>query len=86
MPLDGGKKLGLMFAQNYFSFDDSQTLVAGDSENDVQMFRGGHWGVCVRNCQPDFEFWIRKKTTQHRFVSDFQYGFAVLEAIYKMSR
>mmetsp|Transcript_333 Transcript_333/g.352 ORF Transcript_333/g.352 Transcript_333/m.352 type:complete len:85 (-) Transcript_333:19-273(-) len=42
VPLEGGKKLGVLFAQEIFGFRDEETLVAGDSENDIQMFRGNH--------------------------------------------
>jgi len=80
-PNEGGKKMGLVYAQKHFMFSDEDTLVAGDSGNDIDMFRGDHWGVIVANHQEDLEVWYHKKPRKNKFISEHMWADAVVGAL-----
>jgi sucrose-6F-phosphate phosphohydrolase len=84
-PLEGGKSMGLKFAKNLFRFDSKRTVVAGDSGNDITMFKGDENGVITNNAQDDFLDWYHNKPRKNKYISTFKYADAVIEAVEKSS-
>lgn len=85
-PRNGGKMAGVCFSKAAFGFSDEDTLVAGDSGNDLSMFRGPEWGVVPANCLPEMKEWFRKQDRGPRkYISGRRYADAIVEALERMT-
>lgn len=81
-PRIGGKRIGLRYAQRYFKIKPERTIVAGDSGNDIEMFRDPeHFGVIVRNADQEMTHWLEKKIRRNKFKSEQMWGDGVVEVI-----
>lgn len=64
LPLNGGKLTGSLFVMEELGFATSETVVAGDSGNDAEMFLCPQFcGICVRNAQPDFVAFLQQQVS-----------------------
>jgi sucrose-6F-phosphate phosphohydrolase len=80
-PRIGGKRMGVRYAQQYFHFDNDRTIVAGDSGNDIEMFRDSHFGVVVENADGEMTAWLEKKMRKNKFRSNFKWADAVVDGV-----
>lgn len=85
-PHKGGKSMGVLYAQRIFGFDVNRTLVAGDSGNDITMFKGTEHGVITGNAQSELLDWFHMKKRTHKYVSHCYYADAIIEASEKLIR
>ena len=83
LPTFSGKNMGIIYAQKKFGFSDENTLIAGDSQNDIDMFKHPCWGVLVANAEPNITAWIKKKSRHQKYQSAHSYANAVVEALTK---
>lgn len=84
-PRNGAKMAGVTFCKAAYEFSEENTLVAGDSGNDLSMFRGQEWGVVPANCLPEMEEWFRKQDRGNRkYISGLKYADAIIEAVGRM--
>lgn len=85
-PFKGGKSMGVLYAQRIFGFDVNRTIVAGDSGNDITMFKGREHGVITGNAQGELLNWFWEKKRENKYVSQCYYADAVIEACEKLIR
>lgn len=84
-PRIGGKRMGVRYAQKYFKFAPDHTIVAGDSGNDIEMFRDPeHYGILVGNAEGEMCEWFNKKPRENKFKSEFFWGDAIVDGIEKI--
>jgi hydroxymethylpyrimidine pyrophosphatase-like HAD family hydrolase len=86
-PLEGGKYSAVLFAQKALGFSADRTLVAGDSGNDVLMFKNGEHGVIVSNHTPEVTQWLdaHSKELTNKYISELKYADAVVEALERLT-
>ncbi|WP_425050189.1 HAD family hydrolase [Psychromarinibacter sp. S121] len=53
IPTAGGKDKAALFLTRYLGLDPDDLIVAGDSGNDLAMFRVSHMGIAVRNARSE---------------------------------
>ena len=80
-PRIGGKRIGVRYAQQFFKFPPNRTIVAGDSGNDIEMFRDPHFGVLVENADNEISSWFFKKNRLNKFKSQEKWGDGVIDGI-----
>lgn len=81
-PACGGKRAGVDFAKRHFGFADLDTLVAGDSGNDLAMLKGPERVVIPVNRQTDVDEWFYKKPRgEYKYISELFYADALVEAL-----
>lgn len=80
-PRIGGKRMGVRYAQKYFDIGEDRTIVAGDSGNDIEMFRDPHFGVVVQNADEELDGWFMKKPRKNKFKSELMWGDGVIDGI-----
>ena len=80
-PRIGGKRIGVRYAQQYFKFPSNRIIVAGDSGNDIEMFRDDHFGIVVENADQEMTNWLTKKPRPNKFKSEFKWGDAVIHGV-----
>ena len=79
---NGAKMAGVTFCKSRFGFSDEDTIVAGDSGNDLSMFRGQEWSVAPENSLPEMKTWLTKKPRGPRkYISQLRYADAVVDAV-----
>ena len=84
-PICGGKRAGVRFCKSFFGFGDLETLIAGDSGNDLSMLRGVERAVLPANRQDDVDAWFHKKPRgEHKYISDQFFADAIVEALQKL--
>jgi sucrose-6-phosphatase len=81
VPRIGGKRMGIIYAQKYFKFPPSRTIVAGDSGNDIEMFRDEHYGILVENAEEEMNQWFFKKNRTNKFKSAYKWADAIVDGI-----
>lgn len=81
-PRIGGKRVGVIYAQQYFKFSPARTVVAGDSGNDIEMFRDpSHFGIVVNNADEELSHWFFKKQRTNKIQTQAMWGDGVVEGI-----
>lgn len=81
IPLEGGKGMGIRYCKSVYNFADDRIVVAGDSGNDIGMFKGDHHGVIVSNHQDEILKWFRRKERPNKYISDLNHADAVVEGV-----
>jgi sucrose-6F-phosphate phosphohydrolase len=85
VPRIGGKRVGVIYAQKFFKFTSERTVVAGDSGNDIEMFRDPrHFGIVVNNADEEMTKWFEKKKRINKIKSNEMWGDGVVEGIEKI--
>jgi hydroxymethylpyrimidine pyrophosphatase-like HAD family hydrolase len=87
-PLEGGKYAPVAYCQTLFNLPTDQTLVAGDSGNDILMFQNQDHGVIVRNHTPEVAEWLKEHGSSlvNKFVSEHKYADAIVDALQRMDK
>mmetsp|Transcript_7956 Transcript_7956/g.15502 ORF Transcript_7956/g.15502 Transcript_7956/m.15502 type:complete len:360 (-) Transcript_7956:1551-2630(-) len=77
----GGKSAGVLYAQQKFRISPHKTLVAGDSENDIDMFKGPEMGVVVCNHEDELAHYVVSEQPPNKYISRASYADAIIEAL-----
>jgi hydroxymethylpyrimidine pyrophosphatase-like HAD family hydrolase len=83
---EGGKHVGVRYAQQRFNFAPAMTLVAGDSGNDIDMFTGEEFGVVVGNHEPELAAYLAEGLAVNKYISRANYADAIIEAIGRLTK
>ena len=83
-PVCGGKRAGVRFSKRFFDFGDLETVIAGDSGNDLSMLRGPERAVIPANRQEDVDAWFHKKPRENKYISEQCYADAIVEALHRL--
>ena len=82
IPIGGGKRTSVTYAQRRFGFTWEKTMVAGDSGNDIDMLEGPESGVIPANCQSEVQQWLQSLHAGNRkYMSQRRFADALVEAL-----
>lgn len=83
---EGGKSAGVIYAQEFFRIPPQRTLVAGDAENDIDMFKGEELGVVVSNFESELRDFVITQHAPNKFISTHAYADAIVDGIGRLTR
>ena len=75
------KNTGNVYSQRKLGFSNENTLCAGDSMNDIDMFNNGTHGVIVANAEPSLVKWFNQENRPLVYQSAFNYANGIIEAL-----
>ncbi len=82
IPKQADKGLAVQFLQQKWNMNDSQTVVCGDSGNDIALFSTGTpYGILVGNAQPELRQWYQRYQTPYRYLAHENYAAGILEGL-----
>ncbi|PSB02315.1 sucrose-phosphate phosphatase [Merismopedia glauca] len=82
IPRQSDKGLAVKFMQNYWQMTPDQTVVCGDSGNDIPLFSvGEERGIVVGNAQPELSLWCEVNPVSYRYQAKANYAGGILEGL-----
>lgn len=85
IPQQADKGLALKFIQERWQMNDEQTVVCGDSGNDIALFQTGKTrGILVGNAQPELIRWYQQNKTDYHYLAQENYAQGILEGLSKL--
>lgn len=82
LPQRANKGLALLFIQQRLGFTDEQTVICGDSGNDVSMFENISCpGIIVGNAQPELLAWHENSPPGKRYLAKSHFAAGILEGL-----
>ncbi|AGF52107.1 slr0953 [Synechocystis sp. PCC 6803] len=81
LPQRSNKGNATQYLQQHLAMEPSQTLVCGDSGNDIGLFETSARGVIVRNAQPELLHWYDQWGDSRHYRAQSSHAGAILEAI-----
>lgn len=81
LPSRGDKGLAVQFLRNKLAIDAHQTVVCGDSGNDIALLQGEERGIIVGNAQPELRQWYQNNQTDYRYFAQTHYANGILEGL-----
>jgi hypothetical protein len=81
LPQATDKGIAAMYLREKLQIPLDQTLVCGDSGNDLSLYQHGTRGVIVNNAQSELVQWYRQSGTANHYFAKSDYAWGVLEAI-----
>ena len=81
LPPQSNKGNATRYLQKTLDMEPTQTLVCGDSGNDISLFETDSNGVIVSNCQPELANWYQQNGTERHFLAPVGYAAAIQAAI-----
>jgi sucrose-6F-phosphate phosphohydrolase len=81
LPHRGDKGLAVQFLRQKWEIDAQQTVVCGDSGNDIALFQGEERGVIVGNAKPELRQWYQENQTDYRYLAQTYYANGILEGL-----
>lgn len=82
LPSYGDKGLAMSYLRDRLNRSPEDTLVCGDSGNDISLFRQPAFGVIVRNAQPELLTWYRQHRQSRHYLACSTYAWGILEALF----
>lgn len=80
LPHGAGKGQAMNFLQTGWKIDPSQTIVCGDSGNDLSLFCSGlERGIIVGNAQPELLDWHTQNPIAHHYLAQAHCASGILE-------
>jgi hypothetical protein len=82
LPRQANKGAAMKFIREALGFAPEQTLVCGDSGNDIALFAAGiERGVIVGNAQPELLRWHRENASEFRYLAKAECAAGILEGL-----
>ncbi|NEO29729.1 MAG: sucrose-phosphate phosphatase [Symploca sp. SIO3C6] len=82
LPLKGDKGLAVQFLRQKWGVDAQQTVVCGDSGNDIALFSvGEERGIIVGNARPELRQWYEANKTDYRYLAQAQCAGGIIEGL-----
>lgn len=82
LPVRADKGAAMTFIRQQLGFEPAQTLVCGDSGNDIALFAAGEErGVIVGNARSELLLWHRNHPSQHRYLAQGHCTAGILEGL-----
>jgi len=83
LPHNSDKGLAVQFLQQKWGIESTQTVVCGDSGNDIALFSFGEArGIIVGNAQPELRHWYNKNPADYRYLAQANCAAGILEGLY----
>jgi hypothetical protein len=82
IPKDGNKGAAVQFLRREWEIGSHQTVVCGDSGNDIALFDyGSERGIIVGNAQPELQMWLEVNGTIYHYLANASYAAGILEGL-----
>ena len=81
LPKNGDKGLAVKFLRQKWGIAPEQTIVCGDSGNDISMFRGEEKGLIVGNAKPELLQWYRSNAGDNHYLANHPCAGGILEGL-----
>ncbi|BFM40812.1 sucrose-phosphate phosphatase [Synechocystis sp. LKSZ1] len=81
LPRNGNKGNASQYLRKQLGFSPQQTLVCGDSGNDISLFTGEAYGVIVNNAQAELLHWYHRHGQTHHYYAQASHAAGILEAL-----
>lgn len=81
LPQATDKGLAAMYLREKLQVPLEQTIVCGDSGNDLSLYQHGTLGVIVNNAQRELAEWYSESGTKNHYFAQSSYASGILEAI-----
>ncbi len=81
LPPQSNKGNATRYLQTTLAMPPENTLVCGDSGNDISLFETNSRGVIVKNCQLELKQWYEAKGTERHYLAGAKYAAAIQAAI-----
>ncbi|MBK1989582.1 sucrose-phosphate phosphatase [Sphaerospermopsis aphanizomenoides BCCUSP55] len=83
LPLTSDKGQAMQFLRRKWKFAAEQTVVCGDSGNDIALFAvGNERGIIVGNAQKELLQWHNQNPAAHRYLAQNFYAAGIMEGLY----
>jgi sucrose-6-phosphatase len=82
LPSGGNKGAAVQFLRNRWQLDPSQSVVCGDSGNDISLFEyGSERGIIVGNAGAELLLWHQLHPIDHHYLAVASYAEGILEGL-----
>ena len=81
LPNKGDKGLAVQFLRQQWRVDAQQTVVCGDSGNDIALFIRQERGIIVGNAKPELRQWYQENKTHYRYLAKAGYAGGIFEGL-----
>jgi sucrose-6-phosphatase len=82
IPQQSDKGLAVKFMQNHWQIAPTQTVVCGDSGNDIPLFSvGEERGIIVGNARSELSLWCQLNPVTYRYQAKANYAEGILEGL-----
>lgn len=82
LPRNGDKGLAVQFLRQRWGIDATQTVVCGDSGNDIALFSGGEVrGIIVGNARSELRLWYDLNPAEYRYLAKAACAGGILEGL-----
>lgn len=81
LPIRCDKGLALRYLMNQLGFDNHNTIVCGDSGNDIGLFKQNTLGIVVGNARSELVNWCRSERTDGVFFASSDCAAGILEGL-----
>ena len=81
LPRNGDKGLAVKFLRRRWNIAAEQTMVCGDSGNDVSMFQGQEKGLIVGNAKPELLRWYEANKNENLYLAQSICAGGILEGL-----
>ena len=85
LPINGDKGLAVRFLRSKWAIEPQQTVVCGDSGNDIALFRGEERGIIVGNAKPELRQWYTANQTDYRYLAQATHAGGIIEGLQKFN-
>lgn len=83
LPRNADKGLAVQFLQQKWGIENTQTVVCGDSGNDIALFSVGEArGIIVGNARPELRQWYDNNPADYRYLAQAPCAGGILEGLY----
>lgn len=81
LPQNGDKGLAVKFLRQRWNIAAEQTIVCGDSGNDISLFQGQEKGLIVGNAKPELLQWYRDNNNKNLYLAQSGYAGGISEGL-----
>ena len=81
LPKNGDKGLAVKFLRQRWSIPAEQTIVCGDSGNDISLFQGHEKGLIVSNAKPELIQWYENNKNNNLYLAKSICAGGILEGL-----
>ena len=85
LPKNGDKGLAVQFLRHKWNISPEQTIVCGDSGNDISMFKGQEKGLIVSNAKPELLEWYQANGSDNHYLANSTCAGGILEGMQHFS-
>ncbi|PSB09273.1 sucrose-phosphate phosphatase [Pleurocapsa sp. CCALA 161] len=81
LPKNGDKGLAVQFLRRRWKIAPEQTIVCGDSGNDISMFEGQEKSLLVANAKPELLEWYAANQTEYNYLAKADCAGGIIEGL-----